>query len=205
MKLYHRLLNRRFADSARYWERRYRGGGDSGPGSSGRLADFKAHVVNDLIRTHGIRSVIEWGCGDGRQLSLLDVKTYVGVDISEAALTQCRRRFSNDSSRAFLHYDEALAQRHDMALSLDVIYHLTEDSVYDDYLRRLFASASRFVVIYSSDLDAPGPPHIRHRRFSEWVAINEPGWRLTTKIPNPYPLTAGRDDTTFADFYIYVR
>jgi hypothetical protein len=41
--------------------------------------------------------------------------------------------------------------RFDLELSLDVIYHLVEDEVFDAYMRSLFAHAGRFVVIYSSN------------------------------------------------------
>jgi hypothetical protein len=85
--LYSRL---RFPGSGDYWKRRYRGGGNSGAGSYDHLAHFKAEVINDYVRKHDIQSVIEFGCGDGNQLSLLQVPCYAGLDISptviEAAL-----------------------------------------------------------------------------------------------------------------------
>ena len=66
---------RRFRGSAQYWETRYRTGGDSGAGSYGRLAKFKAESINGFVRENGIHSVIEWGCGDGSQLSLAGIPT----------------------------------------------------------------------------------------------------------------------------------
>ena len=44
----------------------------------------------------------------------------------------------------------------DLALSLDVIYHLTEDTVFEAYMRHLFAAGSRFVIIYATDREIPG-------------------------------------------------
>ena len=46
--------------SAAYWDMRYRSGGHSGAGSSGHLARFKADIVNQIVRRHGIASVIEY-------------------------------------------------------------------------------------------------------------------------------------------------
>ena len=56
--------------SGDYWERRYRLGMTSGPGSAGKLASFKADVLNEFVRDNGVQSVIEFGCGDGTQLTL---------------------------------------------------------------------------------------------------------------------------------------
>src|SRR3989339_1402077 len=65
-----------------FWEARYRSGGDSGLGSFGRLAQFKADVLNDFVRQAGIASIIEFGCGDGNQLRLAAYPSYVGLDVS---------------------------------------------------------------------------------------------------------------------------
>lgn len=37
-------------DSKRYWISRYQKGGTSGKGSYGRMAEYKAGVINDLVR-----------------------------------------------------------------------------------------------------------------------------------------------------------
>jgi len=68
-------------NSAEHWERRYRRCGNSGAGSHERLAIFKADVLTDFIATHGIRSVIVFGCGDGAQLRLAQYPTHIGIDV----------------------------------------------------------------------------------------------------------------------------
>ena len=87
VRLAARLGNRRriarFSTSSRYWEERYQIGRDSGTGSRGRLAFFKANVVNDLVREEAIHTGIEFGCGDGQQLSLLEIDRYTGLDVSK--------------------------------------------------------------------------------------------------------------------------
>lgn len=37
-----------FPSSKEYWEQRYAGGGTSGAGSYGKLAEFKAEIINYL-------------------------------------------------------------------------------------------------------------------------------------------------------------
>lgn len=62
-------FHRSFPGSAAYWEKRYERGGTSGPGSCGRLAQFKAEVVNRFVAEHDVQSVVEFGCGDGGVVS----------------------------------------------------------------------------------------------------------------------------------------
>jgi SAM-dependent methyltransferase len=206
-----RLRRAGFTSSKEYWEQRYQRGGNSGSGSYGRLAQFKAEILNDFVAERGVQSVIEFGCGDGHQLSLASYPAYTGFDVSRAALERCRERFAGDASKTFKLYEssptEPLSERADLALSLDVIYHLVEDATFDRHMRDLFSCARRFVAIYASDFDQQGAsPHVRHRQFSRWVAEHEPDWVECLKVPNRYPGSLDHsDDTSFADFHFYAR
>lgn len=193
--------------SAEYWEARYAQGGTSGAGSSGRLAAFKAGFVNRFVRDNHVASVIEFGCGDGRQLALADYPSYVGTDVAPRSIALCRDLFAGDETKRFLHPEAAADVSADLALSLDVIYHLVEDAVFERYMRGLFAAARRFVIVYASDRDAPTrDPHVRHRRFTDWVARNAPDWRLTGVMPNPYGFDPARPgETSFSDFHVFAR
>ena len=62
----------RFTGSASYWEHRYAYGGNSGAGSYGSTACAKADLLNSFLKDERLLSVIEFGCGDGHQLSLAD-------------------------------------------------------------------------------------------------------------------------------------
>ena len=192
--------------SASYWEARYRAGGNSGAGSYGRLARFKADFLNALVRDNGIGSAIEFGCGDGGQLGLLEIDDYVGLDVAPAAVAACRTRFDGVAGREF----RLMGERRglvaaELGLSLDVIYHLVEDDVFAEYMAALFDHAWRLVVIYASDVDAAWPSrHVRHRRFSEYVAQHFPEWRLAAVVPNVFPYDpADPEGTSFAGFHIY--
>lgn len=202
-----------FPGSKSYWESRYRKGGSSGGGSYGKRARFKADVVNAIVRENGVSSVIEFGCGDGAQLSLAQYPSYVGLDVSPTALRVCEERFQNDPTKTFSLYnpesfrdaDDVIVA--DVALSLDVIYHLIEDRVFELYMAHLFAAARRFVVIYSSNRDEGATAaHVRHRQFTQWVAEKADGWKLKTKINNDYPFDSDRNgETSFADFYVFEK
>lgn len=196
----------KFTTSAEYWERRYRIGGNSGAGSYNRLAEFKAEFLNAFVRDKQIGSVIEFGSGDGAQLELARYPAYIGIDVSPTAIDGCRKKFSGRSELRFYHTSEVSADlAADLTLSLDVIYHLVEDAVFDRYMATLFDATTCYVIIYASNEDKlGGAPHVRHRRFTDWVAAHRPFFEMMEHAPNPYP----HDDldptnTSFADFYVF--
>lgn len=188
------------------WDQRYRRGGNSGAGSYHRLAQYKADFLNGFVLQHQITSVIEFGCGDGSQLKLAHYAQYIGVDVSSKAVELCREAFAGDTSKQFLHSSAFVAgTKAELTLSLDVIYHLVEDDIYEVYMRQLFASSERFVIVYSSNLNEDTPSiHIRHRRFTDWIAKYEPRWYLHSTVKNAYPFDAADPErTSFADFYVF--
>lgn len=200
--------NKAFSSSGEYWEQRYQRGGNSGAGSYSRLARFKAEVLNEFVATHQVGTVIEIGSGDGAQVTLAEYPSYTGVDVSHVAVESTRRQFADDPSKRFIHTSEMTDDdRAELALSLDVIYHLVEDTVFDGYMRQLFDSATKYVIVYSSNTEKSWPnPHVRHREFSEWVAVNRTDFDLIEKIPNRYPYSkSDPENTSFADFYIFER
>lgn len=207
--VYRRWLNppKPFHGSEDYWISRYREGGNSGAGSYNRLAEFKAEVLNEFVTSHAVEDVIEFGCGDGNQLTLASYPAYLGLDVSPHAIDGCTRRFAGDASKSFMLVRDYTGQTAQLALSLDVIYHLTEDAVYEAYMQTLFDAGRDYVVVYSSDRDdePSQSAHVRHRQFSRWVRANAPGWRLLHHIPNRYPYTGDNDTGSLADFYIYGR
>jgi len=202
------LLRQRlgFENSASFWEKRYASGGWSGSGSYGELARGKAEFLNAFVRDHKIESIIEFGCGDGNQLSLARYPHYAGLDVSKSAIELCIRRFADDHAKSFFIYDGACFVDRaslfsaDLALSLDVIYHLTEDAVFETYMNHLFAAGQHYVIIYASNATLrDDAPHVTHRRFSSWIDANSKQWRLASinKGPGSGPRSP--------DFYVYER
>ena len=197
-----------FPGSADYWRQRYKAGGTSGAGSYHKLAKFKAEVLNVFVKEHGIRTIIEYGCGDGNQLSLSEYPSYIGFDVSPEAIAQCQNIFSDDETKTFKPVDAYANETAELTLSLDVIYHLIEDHVFFAYMSRLFDSSTRFVIIYSSDTEKQArlqAPHVKHRKFSQWIEQHKPQWMLMQHIPNRYPYTGDELVSSFADFYIYKK
>jgi hypothetical protein len=191
-----------FRGSAKYWEERYATGGNSGAGSYGAQAVYKAAFLNRFVAEHDVSTVVEFGCGDGNQLTYAHYPRYVGLDVSKTSVAACIERFHGDASKSFFFYaddlfsDPAGLIRGDLAISLDVIFHLIEDDVFDRYMGHLFGAASRYVVIYATDDEVEDThDHVRHRRFSRWIEANTK-WHLRETVCRPEP--------HYQDFFVYV-
>ena len=198
-------MNNNF-DSRKYWERRYTIGGNSGLGSYGRLAEFKAEIINRFTRENRIVKIIEFGCGDGNQLSLFKIDNYIGLDVAKTAIEKCKKQFERDKSKSFFLYNpHCLGNinnfKTELSLSLDVIFHIIEDDIFELYMRHLFAVSNKFVIIYSSDNDNSKSlaPHYKYRQFSRWIKVNLSQWELIKIIKNKYP------NESYSDFYIYEK
>lgn len=137
-----------------YWDQNYAQGGTSGSGSYGVLAEFKAEVIQDLVDRHQLERVIEFGCGDGHQLSLLNYPQYLGLDVAYSSIDLCMKRFADDPSKSFLPYDP----RHfwnkgflrcDLVVCLDVLYHITDDFDFKKTLDDMFSCDPAYLVLYT--------------------------------------------------------
>lgn len=197
-----------FPGSQDYWVKRYEKGGNSGPGSYSELAKFKAEVLNAFVAEHQIQSVMEFGCGDGNQLELAKYPQYLGFDVSPVAVERCRARFANDPSKKFAVLGEHHGEQAELAMSLDVIYHLVEDHVFEAHLRSVFGAATRFVAVYSTNRDAPddaGLAHVRHRRFTDFVERALPGWKVIRNIKQPNTYSGDITATSLAEFFFFEK
>ena len=197
-----------FNTSATYWEERYAKGGDSGGGSYSHLAVFKAKVLNDFVKKNKVSSVIEYGSGDGNQLKLASYPNYIGFDVSKTAIEKCRESFAQDSTKSFELVSDYLDQKADLTLSLDVIFHLVEDNIFDRYMKNLFDSSTKFVIVYASntnDNSQNNSKHVKHRLFTSWVEKHYPRWEMIEHVPNEYPYNGDNLNSSFADFFIFEK
>ena len=194
--------------SEKYWINRYRTGGGSGPGSMFRLAAFKARTINELVKFYKINTVIEFGCGEGSQLSLAEYLSYIGFDVSPHALDNCKKLFAKDPFKVFKPLNEYIGETADLVLSLDVIFHLVEDAVFEAHMELLFLASTKYVLIYSSNKDVQDENqalHVFHRKFTDWIEKNKPEWKLKAKFENPYPYRGDWKTESFSDFYLYAK
>ncbi|MDC2966927.1 class I SAM-dependent methyltransferase [Acidimicrobiaceae bacterium] len=192
-----------FSTSEKYWEDRYKGNKSSGAGSYGSNAKFKSEIINNFVNKNKIKTVLELGCGDGNQLSLANYPNYVGVDVSETIINKCKKEFSNEKSKTFytlIDFDKVKDKNFfDLSLSLDVIYHLVEDRVFDLHMKTLFYS-SKYVIIFSTNFNDYfyAKQHVKNRKFTDWIDKNISNYDLIQIIRNENILSK-------VDFYLYKK
>lgn len=185
---------------AGYWERRYRDGRTSGAGSEGGEGAYKAAYLSKFIAERGMKTVVDWGCGDGQVLERIKLPAgvqYTGVDVSQTIIDRMgvkfpQHRFIGPKNADAHHWEDA----YQLAISMDVLFHLPDDADYFGYLDTLFNSATRHVVIYSTDrADGRTARHVFRRKFTPDIAERFVDWELKTAEP---PLRAG-----LASFFVY--
>lgn len=189
---------------AGYWDRRYREGRTSGAGSEGDEGAYKAAYLSDFIAEHDVTSVVDWGCGDGQVLDLVDLHDaqYIGVDVSRTIIDRMRNRFADAGPRYLFHTADAFKsvtwRPFDLALSFDVLFHFPDEADYFAYLDNLFGSAEKYVMIYATNYAGGRTArHVFRREFTPDVAERFPDWELTTVET---PLREG-----LASFFVYEK
>lgn len=194
-----------FRGSASYLERRYADGGTSGAGSYRASAEVKAAFLNDFVRALGVGSVVEFGCGDGNQLSLADYPAYIGLDVSRSAIALCQRRFAADPTKSFFLYDGACFTDRGGLFTADLA--LSRPPLSPDRGRGLRdlpdAPVRRRREVCDRLCDQRGKagtaPHVRHRRFTPWVEVHRRNWHLLKVTQGP------RSGPDCPDFFTYER
>lgn len=136
-----------------YYERYWR----DGAWADNPYERWKTRLVRTLASSapRGAR-VLDVGCGDGRllgELASLGVRP-LGVDLSEEAVAQARRR-GVDAVRADVDGGALPIEDHafDLVLCLDVLEHLFAPDVLRDELRRAVAPGGRVVVAVPNGLN----------------------------------------------------
>ena len=177
----------------RYWKNRHRRGRGHwesvGRGSVGKLARYKAGLVNELVQEVDAVRIVDLGCGDGRQADRFHVPEYVGLEVSEHAVAEARKRLAKHPNRTAHVWEpsDLLPETGCIALSMDVVFHLVDDELHDAYMRALFQAGTKAVAIYSTDYEGEPQGHMRHRNVSRWVEENIQGWKRTQAVPPPWP------------------
>lgn len=133
-------------------------------------------------------------------LCLLSV-IILGLDISSTAVEICKKKLQNNSSYKFDVYNEQYKNNniYDLALSLDVIYHILDHQNYKKYMTDLFKFSKKYVIIYSNNYNGVQCGHMHERQFTSDLDVWFPEWNLKEFIKQKYPHKSS------ADFYIYEK
>ncbi len=209
-----KIFNRAFSkdlDYKNYWNNEYVTGAGSGPGSYGKPAEFKAEVINGFLKENEITSVIEFGCGDGNQLSMISYPDYLGLDVARASVELCTERFKDNAARSFMWYDPgafvnpSLFLKADLVVCLDVLYHIIDDNDFLRTLDAIFSCASRHVILYTTtdihekkDYEYMKGSHGKHRDTMHYLSQFS-DFEIVKTIPQRHP------DLSSASFIILTK
>jgi hypothetical protein len=191
-----------------YWNERYNAGFSSGKGSYGDLATFKSEIVNDFVRKNSVQTVIEFGCGDGNQLKLMQYQKYLGLDVASSAIKNCTTIFFDDDSKSFFLYNPDLFVNKgfvhsDLVICLDVLYHILPEDDYIKTLDDIFSCSDKYVILYTDTKifekkSYLNDSHICHRNTLLYLKKYS-DFELIEIIPNKFP------ELSWADFIILRR
>jgi len=202
-------MSDRFFDSNNYWETRYKNNGTSGDGSYGVLAIFKGEIINNIIKNYNIKSIIDLGCGDGNQLTFLDIDNvdYIGIDPSKTVIHKLKKKYIKSINKKFILMTDIITEKAELSISCDVLYHLINRDIWEKHIDNLFTTGLKYVIIYAYDCDKDWGNHCKSRKFTDFIEKNYSNWELIKVVKNKYPISENSNDTnsSMSDFYIYKK
>lgn len=148
-----------------YREARWGGEGQgfhSGPGSVGLTAERYAARINRFIADHGIRSVVDLGCGDFRVARRLisDRIDYTGIDVVDELVAANNARYGSNKVRfACLDITQDPLPSADLCLIREVLQHLSNAEI----TKILQAVKQYRYVIYSDYQPVPSSDFVANR------------------------------------------
>lgn len=197
-----------------YWNGRYISGGNSGNGSYGKLANEKNNIVNNIVEKNNIQSVCELGCGDGNYLINSKYSKYVGYDISKRAIELCEEKIKNKDYHFYVQDKDTKIEKAELFLSLEVLFHITNQSDYFNYINNLFNNSTKYVIIQAfngSNHDMlrkhniNAPHHCFFREFTKYIDTKFNDWALLEIIKSEFPFGKHNKKGIFSDFYVYEK
>jgi hypothetical protein len=129
----------------------------SGHGSQAYVTKGYRSFVETFIRENGVRSIVDYGCGDWQFSRLIDWgdAEYTGLDVVERVVAGNQKRYGRYGVRFELNRGEPRGG--DLLLVKDVLQHLPDDDVKDflrDVLPRFRYALITNCVLPESSLNA---------------------------------------------------
>lgn len=126
-------------------------GQGSGAGSDPANVDEYVRFLQDFIRTRGIRSIVDCGCGDWQLMRHIDLAgvDYLGIDLVPDVVARNQSEFGRPGIRFELgNFSEMDLLSADLVLCKDVLQHLPNKNVF-----RFLAGLDRFkYALLTNDL-----------------------------------------------------
>ena len=113
------------------WGKDASGNGTSGTGSTLEVTREYRAYVEDFIRKHGVKSVVDAGCGDWAFSSAIDWggASYLGIDIASDVVKRVRRKYEKNNVTFQVGDITEELPAADLLISKDVLQHLSNELV----------------------------------------------------------------------------
>lgn len=187
---------------------------NSGPGSAEEAASPYTDCVTRFIEKHGIRSVVDLGCGDfrvGRRIARAGIN-YIGVDVVEPLIQSNQANFAADNVQfRCLDITRDELPKAQLCLVRQVFQHLSNAQV-KSVLNRL--KQFDWVIVTEDQPGLPGTfkankdkPHGRDSRivWNSGIVLTEPPFSLKNVellLEAPVPQSEFRGNGRIASFVI---
>ena len=172
----------------------------SGHGSYGVWADAFVDVIVKLVEAHGLRRIVDIGCGDfniGRRIAP-KVDSYLGLDVSSFIVERNKNRFFNMENVTFERFNliERRPPPTDLIIVRQVLLHLTNQQI-ESALVNLETSDAKWIIVAEDVFrgirnDSPNTdlPHVSvgtRSNLGSGILLNQPPFKrrveLITSIP----------------------
>jgi len=166
-------FNRIYAEGK--WGKDVAGKGVSGSGSTVTITREYRAYVEDFIRTHQVRSVVDAGCGDWGFSSAIDWgdASYLGVDIASDVIAATRNKHQKGNIRFEVGDITEELPAADLLISKDVLQHVSNELVHR-FIRNNLRKGKYKWVILTNDRGRDNPD------------IASGGWRAIDLAAAPF-------------------
>ena len=146
INLVNKVLKENFNNEL-FWDFRYENSPslESGIGSRGEAAIYKLKLLKNIGIENDL-TVLDVGCGDVEITRKLNIKNYIGLDISYKALIQARNKIPNGKFYSLNEYKNE-SNKIDTVLCLDVLIHQSSREDYDNLIGYLSDITDKRLIV----------------------------------------------------------
>ena len=140
-------FNRFYADGI--WGKDVTGKGTSGSGSSLEITREYRAYVEDFIKKHPVKSVVDAGCGDWSFSSAMDWgdANYLGIDIASDVVEAVRKKYAKDNIKFEVGDITEDLPAADLLISKDVLQHLSNELIHKFIKNNLRKGKYKWVIL----------------------------------------------------------
>ncbi len=162
-------FNRIYAEGR--WGQDVTSKGTSGPGSTLEITREYRAYVEDFVKKHAVKSVVDAGCGDWSFSSAMDWgdASYLGVDIASDVIEAVRKKHENGKIKFQVGDVTEDLPAADLLISKDVLQHLSNTLVRKFIQNNLRKGKYKWVILTN---DRPSSPRNQDIPNGEYRSID---------------------------------